>query len=98
MDTVDKLKYLRKMNKYTQDEVAKKIGTSGSNYSRYESKEQTFTIDHIKKLALLYGVTVSYLLDNDDKQEIILSKEDLNKLIEAKNVIEKIEKSYTPKN
>lgn len=97
MDTVDKLKYLRKSNNLTQEEVAKKIGTTGSNYSRYESKEQTFTIEHIKKLATLYGVTISYLLDDNNDKEILLSKEELNKLIEAKNVIEKIEKSYSPK-
>lgn len=97
MDTVDKLKYLRKSNNLTQEDVAKKIGTTGSNYSQYESKEQTFTIEHIKKLATLYGVTISYLLDDNNDKEILLSKEELNKLIEAKNVIEKIEKSYSPK-
>ena len=49
MNTLTKIKNLRKSHKYTQSFVAKYIGTSGPNYSRYESGERKFTIEHIKK-------------------------------------------------
>ena len=49
MNTLEKIKFLRKSNKYTQEFVAKNLETSAPNYSRYESGEWKFTIDHIKK-------------------------------------------------
>lgn len=48
MNTLEKIKFLRKSNKYTQEFVAKNPETSAPNYSRYESGEWKFTIDHIK--------------------------------------------------
>ena len=47
MNTLTKIKNLRKSHKYTQNFVAKHIETSGPNYSRYESGERNFTIEHI---------------------------------------------------
>ena len=90
MNTLTKIKNLRKSHKYTQNFVAKHIETSGPNYSRYESGERNFTIEHIKKIASLYDVSISYLLDEEDDNYII-TKEQFNKLIEAKKVIEEIE-------
>ena len=93
MNTLEKIKYLRKTNGLTQQEVAKAIGTSGPNYSRYESGEWNFTVEHIKKLASFYNVSISYLLNDEIKDNILISKEDFKKLIEASNVIMKIERS-----
>lgn len=92
MKTLEKIKYLRKSKKLTQNEVARAIGTSGPNYSRYESGEWNFTIEHIKKLASFYDVSISYLLDDENKNEILISKEDYQKLKEASDVIIKIGK------
>ncbi len=89
----EKIKYLRKINKLTQQEVAKAIGTSAPNFSRYESGERNFTIEHIKKLATFFNVSITYLLDIDDKEEILINKKQFEILIEAKNVIEELEKS-----
>lgn len=91
MNTLEKIKFLRKTHKYTQEFVAKEIGTSGPNYSRYESGEWKFTIDHIKKISFLYGVSISYLLD-DITDDIVITKEQFNILLRAKEVIEEIEK------
>ena len=94
METLEKIKYLRKQSKKTQNEVAKAIGTSGPNYSRYESGEWKFTIEHIKALAKLYNVSISYLV-NEDNNDIVISKDQLDILIKAKNVISDIESAYT---
>lgn len=93
MKTLEKIKYLRKSKGLTQNEVAKAIGTSGPNYSRYESGERNFTIEHIKKLASYYDVSISYLLDEEEKNEILISKDDYEKLKEASDVIIKIGKT-----
>lgn len=94
---MNKIKTLRIKNNLTQKEIAEVLGTSGSNYSRYESGEWNFTIKHLKALAKFYDVSVSYLVD-DENDDILISKEDLEILIKAKNVISKLEKAYLKRN
>lgn len=93
MNTLEKIRYLRFMNKYTQSDVADKIGIGRSNYCQYESGKWNFTIEHIKKIATLYNVSISYLVD-DNVSDINITKSDLEKLIEASEVINKINESY----
>lgn len=93
MDALEKIKFLRKTNKLTQAQVATAIGISGPNYSRYESGEWNFTIKHILKLAHFYNVSVSYLLNENEKDEITISLNDYKKLKEASDVIIKIGKA-----
>lgn len=90
MELNEKVKYLRKTNKLTQEKMAKIIGTKGSNYSRYESGEQSFTIEHIKKISSYFNVSLTYLLD-DNPKEILMTEHQFKKLIEAKKIIEEIE-------
>lgn len=97
MDTLEKIRYLRFINKYSQKEVAEKIHIGRSNYCMYESGEWKFTIEHIKALAKLYNVSVSYLVNEDDN-DIVISKDQLDILIKAKNVISDIESAYTKVN
>ena len=80
---MNKIKTLRIKNNLTQKEIAEVLGTSGSNYSRYESGQWNFTIKHLKGLAKFYNVSVSYLVD-DENDDILISKEDLEILIKAK--------------
>ncbi len=94
MNLLEKLKYLRKINGFTQEQVAKAIGTSGANYSRYENGEQNFTIQHIKKLAEYYNVSISYLFDSESKEQVLITEDQLKILIDTKKVIEDIIKQY----
>lgn len=94
MELREKLKYLRKLNGFTQEKVAKAIGTSAPNYSRYESGEWNFTIEHVKKLANFYNVSINYLFDLEDKKEILITPEQLETLIQTKKVIEDIINQY----
>lgn len=93
MNTLEKIRFLRFSNHLSQKEVADKIGLNPSNYCYYESGKWKFTIEHIKKIADFYNVSVSYLV-NDQENDILITVEQLNTLVEAKKVIDVIESSY----
>jgi len=59
------LKKLR-FDKYSQEEVAKKIGVSLSTYSRMERMEAEIDLPVLLKIADLYKITVDELIHYDD--------------------------------
>lgn len=66
----DNLVMLRKLNEYSQEEIAEKIGISRQAYGKWEKGETVPDIEKCAKLAAVYGVTVDSLirtekLDND---------------------------------
>ncbi|SDO80745.1 LexA family protein [Halobacillus aidingensis] len=63
----EKLKKLRKLEGWTQEYVAKKLGVSKQTYSHYERENRTPSLKTIQKLAKIYDV---------DMDEIFGLKED----------------------
>jgi transcriptional regulator with XRE-family HTH domain len=63
-----KLKQLRKIEGWTQEEVANKIGVSKQTYSHYENEKRRPGLDLIRELAEVYQVNIddifSQVLDN----------------------------------
>jgi transcriptional regulator with XRE-family HTH domain len=57
---------LRKQLKLSQDDLARKIGTSAPIVGRYERNEIKPSIEVAAKIAEELGVTVDYLLGNSD--------------------------------
>lgn len=58
----EKIIILRKQFKWSQDDLAKKIGTSGPIVGRYERDEIKPSIEVAAKLADALGVTIDYLV------------------------------------
>ncbi|MEP7111106.1 MAG: helix-turn-helix transcriptional regulator [Ferruginibacter sp.] len=58
---------LRKQLKMSQDDLAKKIGTSAPIIGRYEHNEIKPSIEVAPKIADEFGVTVDFLPGNSDK-------------------------------
>jgi transcriptional regulator with XRE-family HTH domain len=63
----EKIILLRKQLKWSQDDLAKKIGTSGPIVGRYERNEIKPSIDVAAKLADTLGVTIDYLVGATEK-------------------------------
>lgn len=57
---------LRKVNKYTQEEVAEKIGVSRQAVAKWENGDSLPGIDHCQALARLYDVTLDNLVSSRD--------------------------------
>lgn len=65
-----RLRDMREDHKLTQDKLAQKLGIIQTVYSRYERGYQTIPLEHLIKLADLYGVSVDYLIERTDRPEI----------------------------
>ena len=87
----NKLLYYRKLNNYSQKEIALFLKISQANYSNIENNKISLKLKFAKNLSLLYKIPVSELIN--DQEGIFISKKDLETLIEAKNIISKIERN-----
>jgi transcriptional regulator with XRE-family HTH domain len=80
----EKIIMLRKQLKWSQDDLAKQIGTSAPIIGRYERNEIKPSIDVAAKIADSLGVMVDYLIGNSDKmvldKKIMKRIEDIEKL------------------
>ena len=63
MDLGKKLKELRKSYNLTQEELAKKIGASRVNYTRYETGKVRPDYETIIKIADFYDISLDELFD-----------------------------------
>ncbi|MFD0715595.1 helix-turn-helix domain-containing protein [Paenibacillus sp. GCM10027626] len=65
------LKKLRKTHRYTQEEIADKIGVSRQAVAKWENGETVPDINNCIALAELYGVVLDDLVHySDDKEEL----------------------------
>lgn len=71
----DNLVALRKINGYSQDELADKIGITRQTLSKYETGESLPDIEKCKLMADIFGVTVDSLIsyDNSDSENLGLA-------------------------
>jgi len=74
---------LRKKLKWSQDDLAKKIGTSAPIVGRYERNEIKPSIDTAKNIADALDVTIDYLVGDSD---VILDKNTISKIQEISNM------------
>lgn len=65
------LKKMRKFHRYTQEEVAEKIGVSRQAVAKWESGETVPDINNCKALAELYGVALDDLVNDSNGTEEI---------------------------
>lgn len=81
---------LRKKLKWSQADLAKKIGTSAPIVGRYEREEIKPSIEVAKKLADELGVTIDYLVGGSDN--MILDKNLLKKMQDIEQLEEEDKK------
>lgn len=90
---MNNLKKLRKLHNLNQHDIAKIIGIEQSTYAKYERGEIPLNEIYAKLLANYYHVSLSYLFDDHNK-EIVITSEQFNNLIKARDTINQIEKIY----
>lgn len=82
--TANRLQQLRKMNGYSQDALAEKLGISRQAISKWERAESSPDTDNLIALADLYGMTLDELLNSENDKVIIdPSPSDENKADDA---------------
>jgi transcriptional regulator with XRE-family HTH domain len=78
----DKMLALRKQHGWSQQLLAKKVGTSGPIIGRYERAEMVPSVEVAKKLADTFVVTLDYLVDDTGKAAEIKDKAMLERIVE----------------
>jgi transcriptional regulator with XRE-family HTH domain len=67
MTLAESLKRIRRKYKMTQDDVALFLGVSRSGYTYYETGKSTPSVESLKKLAMMYDITVDELVGMPDR-------------------------------
>lgn len=100
----DKIKELRKKMKITQKELGKNVGLSTSSIGMIESNRQGASSEKLKEIADFFGVTVDYLLSENENSETIRKKERDYSLtikeqenidIEAQKILDELSMSFS---
>jgi len=90
MNLGQQISSLRKKNKISQNELGKKVGTSGDIIGRYERNEVSPSIDVVIKIADILGVSIDYLVG---KTDIELDNNILKRIVEIQKLPEEEKKS-----
>lgn len=59
---INRLKEIREDRDYKQSDIAKVLGTTQQQYSKYELGIQLISVERLVKLAKFYNTSVDYLL------------------------------------
>lgn len=82
----DKILKLRKEKAWSQQQLAKKIGTSGPIIGRYERGEMVPSVEVAKKLADAFNTTMDYLVDETGQTAEIKDRTILERLMEIERL------------
>ena len=58
----DQLKYIRKANRFTQQQVADAINIERSTYASYETGRNRPDVATLSRFAIIFGVTVDFIV------------------------------------
>ena len=89
----DKILALRKQQGWSQQQLAKKVGTSGPIIGRYEREEMVPSVQVAKKLADTFVVTLDYLVDDTGKAAEIKDKAMLQRIVEIEALAQEDKKT-----
>ena len=86
------LKQLRLDRGLTQKEMAQFLECTQVTYFRYENGEREPTIAQLKKLSDFFGVSIDRLLDHEQKEDLDLSKYEIELVKAARQADERARK------
>jgi transcriptional regulator with XRE-family HTH domain len=81
----ERITYQRKQKKWSQDDLAKRVGTSAPIIGRYERDEIKPSIEVAARIAAELEVTIDYLINGT---AVVLDKDNIRRLQEIEKLIE----------
>ncbi len=69
MDFSEKIRFLRKKNKWSQEELGRKVGVSNRAVSKWEKGDARPATDTLLTIATVFGVTLDFFLKKDEEPE-----------------------------
>lgn len=67
MDLKEKIRVMRDIRKWSQEEMAEKMNMSLNGYARIERGETKLTLDKLEKIATIFGIDVLELMQTANK-------------------------------
>jgi transcriptional regulator with XRE-family HTH domain len=67
MQVSDKLKFIRHIKQWSQEEVAHRLNISPSTYGSIERGETKLSLERLKELAMVFEVDLAQLLDSKEE-------------------------------
>jgi len=80
----ENLKYLRKQQNWTQEELAQRLNISRSQITKWENGDQIPDLVSLEKLSTLYGVSIDYLIGKQLLKKDILRE--VNRMYQTNNI------------
>ena len=68
----DKIRALRELNNWSQEDMAERLNVSKSSYSRLERDESKLDLNKLEKLAAIFQVDVTELITSEGKSLVCL--------------------------
>ena len=65
MESSEKIKIMREMNQWTQEEVAEELGMSTTGYAKIERGQTNVSVEKLKQIAQVFNLNVAQLLDDE---------------------------------
>ncbi|PKR79212.1 XRE family transcriptional regulator [Halalkalibacillus sediminis] len=81
----NRLRKLREREKFSREQLANKLGVSYSTIAKYESGAREPDFNTLEKLAILFDVSIDYLLGKVDKEK----ESDFEAMAEHNRLLEK---------
>ena len=78
MQTHEKIRTLRELNHWTQEEMAEKLEMSASGYAKIERGENSPNIERLQQIANIFHIDVTELLKNEKGLVIQLNGDNNN--------------------
>lgn len=67
---ISRLKEIREDRDYKQSDIAKVLGTTQQQYSKYELGIQLISVERLVKLAKFYNTSVDYLIGLTNERRV----------------------------
>ncbi|QIW16466.1 transcriptional regulator [Pasteurellaceae bacterium RH1A] len=75
MEVIDKIRFMRELNQWSQEEMAEKMNMSVSGYAKIERGETNLSVHKLKQIAMIFDVDVFELVNNKEKGNIYINGE-----------------------
>ena len=67
MEVHDKIRVMREINQWSQEEMAEKLAMSANGYAKIERGQSSLSIDKLKQIAQIFNIDMVDLIANQDK-------------------------------
>jgi transcriptional regulator with XRE-family HTH domain len=88
MDLGERLKYLRKQQRWTQEQLAQYLNISRSQISKWENGDLLPDVQSLEKLSNLYNVSVDFLIGKHSSKKELLRE--VRRWYQADDISEKM--------